>query len=183
MKSFNVNLQNKRLSISGIFAGAETNKQTECTTAYKNDKNDKNAVSATNTTHTTLTWLTNKHTVLSDKYQNKLESKQAAQAQTVDIEQLCLAMRQDSAEPTSYRQNVSCFYLAMLTLHIVAFTLFILLLVINKQEKLFFGSLMHLTIVSFVPMHVAFATSRKRPATFAAENQFCHSGELKNLEL
>ena len=173
MQSFNVNLQNKRLSINGIFAGAETNKTSACTTAYTGDNTgkQKNDMHGINTTHTTLTWLTNKHVVLADKHQNKhqnrlgsKDSKEEMQAKTGDIEHLCLGIRQDSAQLTTCRQNVSVFYLAMITLHTAAFALSILMLAINKQEKLFFGASLHMAIVIFAPMHVAFATSRKNKA-------------------
>jgi|TARA_B100001094_G_C18193632_1_gene809033 hypothetical protein len=170
MKSFDVNLHNKRLQINGIFGSCnlESGKNIVEKSAHdiENTHNDK--VSISSTSHTALGWLGNLYTKSKNEGANgvKQVKKQIPKQENSPTFNLSLVNQDIYSNAQTWGSHVSCFTLSMILLHLTGFFLFCMILYSRDNRGVFFGGFVHLAIICFTPLCVSLTSTDKYKGLF-----------------
>ena len=73
-----------------------------------------------------------------------------------------LSVCSDPIQSSAWKYDLSCFNVSNLALHVTAFTFFLVLIYGKQDHSLVFGGALHIAIVVFTPMQVAFVSSPKQ---------------------
>ena len=177
MKSFDVNLQNKRLSINGIFEGTGTNSSTTLP-SDKLERHVKGGLNNGSSAHTALTWFGNMDWTRSKSSDRPdvfdmphrpdrpikpdRSQRETNKLQEIYIDNMNLSVSKEPMQSSAWKYGLSCFNVSNLTLHVAVYTLFLVLIYGKQEHSLVFGGVVHIAIVVFAPMQVAFVSSPKQ---------------------
>lgn len=174
MKSFDVNLHNKRLQINGIFGGSalETGEQIPQKSETENAFAGKASFSPT--PHAALCWLGKVYSARNQEEKKIKNVAKQADKQEASLPPFNLSLTKQGAFHASqgWTSHVSCFALTMIMLHLSAFVLFFMMLYADSKHDVVFGGVVHLAVICFTPLCIS-VTSMHRHKGLLLFLQLC----------